>query len=486
MNLNKLYLATVSTAWLALAPPSGFAGEIGEGVHEAVASGVAPDIIVEMSGTADLDGVPEMGDRVSRLEHVRNTLTDHADASQAEVRRLLSDMGQPYTVLWINNSISVENADADLIAQLAEIPAVAKIRLEGRVELDPMPAEPLPGPDLVDAEWGNALIGAPDLWARGISGEGVVVANIDTGVRHTHEALRAQYRGNLGGGSYNHNYNWWDPSKVCHAQGAVPCDNNNHGTHTMGTMVGGDGTGPGDNDIGVAPGAKWIAAKGCETNSCSETALVSSAQWALCPTRTNGSQPDCSKAPHVVNNSWGGGRGDDWYMDALYPLVKAGIIPVFSAGNAGPNCGTAGSPGDYPYIVSVGATDSNDVLASFSSRGPGAFTQMRGRFKPTISAPGVSVRSAIASSDAAYGSLSGTSMAAPHVAGTVALLLDADPGASIQDIYRALHLTTEQSLGNPSGGPDSCDGRDYDDYPSYHYGFGRLDALQAVNAITGE
>ena len=131
-----------------------------------------------------------------------------------------------------------------------------------------------------------------------------MVANIDTGVQYNHPALVNQYRGNLGGASFDHNYNWFDPSSVCPSP--VPCDNNNHGTHTMGTMVGDDG---GTNQIGVAPGARWIAAKGCETNNCSDAALLASAQWILAPTDLNGSNPRPDLRPDIVNNSWGGGGG---------------------------------------------------------------------------------------------------------------------------------------------------------------------------------
>ena len=149
----------------------------------------------------------------------------------------------------------------------------------------------------------------------------------------------------------------------------------------MGTMVGDDG---GDNQIGVAPGARWIAAKGCETNSCSDTALLSSAQFVLAPTDLNGENPRPDLRPHVVNNSWGGGLGDPWYLDMVTAWIASGIFPLFSNGNAGPSCDTSGSPGDYVESYSAGAFDINDNIAGFSSRGPSAF---EGEIKPNIAAP---------------------------------------------------------------------------------------------------
>ena len=159
----------------------------------------------------------------------------------------------------------------------------------------------------------------------GDKGAGTVVANIDTGVQYNHPALVNQYRGNLGGGNFDHNYNWWDPSHVC--SNNTPCDNVGHGSHTMGTMVGLDG----------APAAKWIAAKGCETNSCSDTALTSSAQFVTAPTDLNGNNPDPSKRPDVVNNSWSGGGGNSWYQAYVTAWVAAGIFPQFANGNSAPS-----------------------------------------------------------------------------------------------------------------------------------------------------
>ena len=195
-------------------------------------------------------------------------------------------------------------------------------------------------------------------------GEGIVVASIDTGVRYTHQALVQKYRGNLGG-SFDHNYNWWDPLDECPGE---PCDTDTHGTHTMGTMIGDDGD-PGANQIGVAPHATWISAKGC----CLDVALISSAQFILAPTDLNGDNPRPDLRPDVVNNSWGGGSGDPFFRPAVQAWIASGIFPAFSNGNNGPACGTAGSPGDYSETYSAGAFSESGTIAGFSSRGPSAF-----------------------------------------------------------------------------------------------------------------
>jgi subtilisin family serine protease len=318
--------------------------------------------------------------------------------------------------------------------------------------------------------WNIAQVNADDVWTQyGVRGENIVVANVDTGVRYTHNALRDKYRGFNG----SHDYTWWDPDGTL----AVPTDNNDHGTHTMGTMVGDDG---GTNQIGMAPNAKWIAAQGCDSNFCSNSDLLSSAQWIACPTRVNGSAPDCSKRPHVVNNSWGGGGGDAWYQSSVQSWLAAGITPVFSAGNSGSNCNTLGSPGDYRNVIGVGATTQSGVLASFSSKGPSSF----GGLKPNVVAPGDSVRSSTRGSDSSYANFSGTSMAAPHVAGLVALLQSANPALTYRPVAMIgpMQQTAFRQLGAPPG-PDSCGGRNYNQWPNYIYGYGRIDACAAVTRV---
>jgi subtilisin family serine protease len=430
------------------------------------------DIFVKMSSDASLDDAESYGSKNARAQHVYDVLNAQADQSQQGLRRYLDQRAVGYQVFWINNSILIRGASRDLVNEIAGRSDVAYIRGNHTVKLDVIESSASAAPDSVNAiEWGVQKIRAPAVWATGNTGQGIVVSSVDTGVRYTHHALVNQYRGNTGAG-FDHNYNWWDPSKVCGNPSLAPCDNNMHGTHTMGTMVGDDG---GTNQIGVAPGAKWIATKGCETNSCSDTALIGSAQFIACPTRLDGSAPDCTKAPDVVNNSWGGGGGDNWYISYVRAWQAAGIIPVFSAGNSGSNCNTMGSPGDYPNVYGIGAISINDTLASFSSKGPGIFKPQ----KPDFVAPGDNVRSSTNSSDTSYGNLSGTSMAAPHVVGSVALYLSARPAATFKNIYAVFKASSNHALNAPPG-PDTCGGRNFDVYPNFIYGNGRLDIGRAL------
>jgi len=293
------------------------------------------------------------------------------------------------------------------------------------------------------------------------------------------------YRGNLGGGVFEHNYNWGSlygnaPDRCPDPD--VPCDFDGHGSHTMGTMIGGDGNGPFDMDIGMAPDAQWMACMGCETptaggTECSDAALTGCAEWMLAPLDLNGENPDPTMAPDIVNNSWGGGGEDDWYYSYIEAWNAANIIPVFSAGNAGPNCDTLGSPGNYDNVIGVGGTDSSDHNYTYSSRGPGSGTGVFAVQKPDIAAPGEGVLSSVQSGDGDYASFGGTSMAAPHVAGLSALLRAVDPTLdreTIWDIITTSAVTDTLSIKNGSwcgAGPD---------FPNYVFGYGRIDAFASV------
>jgi subtilisin family serine protease len=444
-------------------PPVHVDGE----VLAALADGGTTSFFVYLDERADLSGAAEIADKAAKGRFVYEQLTATAEGSQSGLVAMLAARGAEFTPFWISNTVLV-HGDRKLLDRITARPEVARIEAHRVFEI-PQPSVGTDDAEINVVEWGIANINADDVWADfGVTGQGIVVANIDTGVRHTHSALVNQYRGNLGGGSFDHNYNWWDPAGVCPP--GVPCDNNNHGTHTMGTMVGDDG---GSNQIGVAPGARWIAAKGCESNSCSSGALLSSGQWVAAPTDLNGNNPDPSKAPHIVNNSWGGGGGDTWYADTVNAWVAAGIFPMFSAGNSGPACGTAGSPGDYPQSYAVGAYDISNNIASFSSRGPSA---VDGGTKPNVSAPGVSVRSATAGSNTSYGTFSGTSMASPHASGVVALVWSANSGfvGDINGTRSVLDDTARDTSNLQCGG--TADDNNV-------FGEGRIDAHAAVSQV---
>ncbi|WP_329389691.1 S8 family serine peptidase [Streptomyces sp. NBC_01351] len=419
---------------------------------------------VYLDSAADLTAARGQQTRAAKAETVLRTKKDHAARSQAEVVKAVEGAGAEHTSYWIVNAVRVIGSQK-LADALAQRPEVARIDADDTVEL-PKPVEGKREQSAADAvEWNIDRIKAPQVWDQlGVRGEGIVVANIDSGVDYSHPAVNNQYRGKRADGSYDHAYNWFDPAGVCAT--AAPCDNNDHGTHTMGTMVGDDG---GANKIGVAPGARWIAAKGCESNSCSEASLLASGQWIVAPTDASGQNPRPDLAPHIVNNSWGGPGGDSWYQEIVDTWRAAGIFPAFSNGNSGPGCATSGSPGDHASSYSSGAFDINGAIASFSSRGAGP----GGIIKPNIAAPGVNVRSSVPG--AGYEAFSGTSMASPHTAAAVALLWSAAPGLS-GDVAQTEALLDGTALDTAS---TQCGGSAAD---NNIFGEGKLDVLAAVNA----
>ncbi|MFD0476828.1 S8 family serine peptidase [Nonomuraea thailandensis] len=297
----------------------------------------------------------------------------------------------------------------------------------------------------------------------GNRGEGIVVANIDSGVQFDHPDLAASYRGRNPDGTYTHDYNWYDPAGVCPS--AAPCDNNDHGTHVMGTMVGANG-------LGVAPGAKWIAVKGCEVNTCTDASLLKAGEWVVRPTDLDGLNPRPDLAPDIVNNSWGGDGFDPFYKEVVDSWLAAGIFPAFSNGNEGPACDTSGSPGQYQSAYSSGAFDVNNALYARSSKGEGE----NGEIKPNIAAPGVNVRSSV---PGGYDSFTGTSMASPHVAATVALIWSGSPG--LQGNVAATRPLLDGTAVDVSD--TSCGGTAAD---NNIWGEGRLDTYAAVLAAPDE
>ncbi len=418
--------------------------------------GTAPFFIVFRDRTP-LSAAHRITDWEARGRFVVESLETTATRSQNGVRGYLDARGIEFTPFWVVNQIYIPSGTLELARDLARRPEVAAIVPEEVYQVPPS------NPDAIEAiGWNISRIGADLVWNQyGNQGSGMVVANIDTGVQYDHPALTYQYRGNLHDGTFSHSGNWYDPTRRC--TGGVPCDNNGHGTHTMGTMVG-------DGGIGVAPGAQWIACKGCATSSCASSSLTACAQWILAP------GGDSNKRPDVVNNSWGGGGGDSWYQSYVQSWAAAGIFPAFSAGNSGPSCGTAGSPGDYPESFASGATDSDDGIASFSSRGPSIF----GVVKPDVSAPGVSVVSSVPRGS--YASYSGTSMASPHTAGAVALLWAIRPSYA-HDISATRKLLQDAAFPLTTG--ETCGDIAAYAVPNNTYGSGRLNVKAAVDAGGG-
>lgn len=366
----------------------------------------------------------------------------------------------PAKSLWITNEVYVRDATPELIEKLKELPTLGSIREEvvATLSIRESATAAMDENDFV-GEWGVERIQAVEAWKLGYLGRNVRVASIDSGVRATHEALRNNYIGD---------YGWYDPI----SKSKTPNDPGDHGTAVMGLIAGGQG-------FGVAPKAQWMSCRACNVDQlCREGDLLECAQFLTCPFLDGDkTKTDCSKKPHIINNSWNSERGVDVFDTAINVWISAGIIPVFSNGNNGPGCGTVNAPADSTAAITVGATDYDDSLTSFSGRGPG----LKGELKPDVTAPGEYVVAPGADADSSMSLYTGTSFAAPHVAGAIALLLEAAPGLTTSQVKDLLTRTTDTgslSTNQPTCGTSSAASA----FPNNAFGYGRVNILKAINA----
>ncbi|HEX9114695.1 MAG TPA: S8 family serine peptidase, partial [Anaerolineae bacterium] len=393
------------------------------------------------------------------LPTVRSTLVPSlkatAQSSQVGVRALLAGeeaAGRAEAVhsFWIFNGLALKGSPqtAEALARRPDVELVRLDHFERRLNRGDPALGTTGAPGLA---WGVQRIRADQVWgAFGDTGRNVVVANMDTGVDFLHPALNTNYRGNAGKGLYQHNGNWFDATG---AGAQYPVDGHGHGTHTMGTIAGQDG-------IGVAPGARWIAVRMLDNQGYGYDSWIHAGfEWLLAPAG------DPRLAPQVVNSSWGSPNATSTeFASDLARLRQAGIVVIFAAGNSGPNAGTLAAPGALPGAFAVGATDTDDEVASFSSRGPSPWQEI----KPQVAAPGVNVPSAWPGGG--YAILDGTSMAAPHVSGVVALMLSANPTLNVTATE---HLLTDTAVTRSAVVPNN------------DTGWGRVDAYAAVQAAAG-
>lgn len=454
----------------------------------------ATEFLVVFTEQADLSGAAAYNDKVERGRYVYETMTALASRTQAPLRAILEARGVRYQSYWINNMIWARGG-LGLVEEIAARNDVRHVYANQpfRVEMPtPTPAQETPrAGDLI--EWNIAIVRAPQVWDAGFTGQGVVIGGQDTGYDWEHPALKNQYRG-WNGTTATHNFNWHDaihednpltsPGNSCGFNAAAPCDDDGHGTHTMGTMV---GQTP-ELSIGMAPGAEWIGCRNMESGVGTPATYAECYEWFIAP-YPYGSDPfsggDPAKAPHVINNSWScppseGCTSSDVLLQAIETVRAAGIMTVHSAGNSGPNCSTITTPAAiYNASFTVGATGENNIIAGFSSRGP-VTVDGSGRLKPDIVAPGVNIHSSIP--DEKYAYLNGTSMAAPHVAGLAALLISIEPQLAgqvnaIEEVISqsALKLTTTENCGSDTS----------TSVPNNVYGWGRIDALAAYSYLGG-
>ena len=339
---------------------------------------------------------------------------------------------------------------------------------------------------------------APETWAQfGTRGEGIVVANIDSGVNYLSNALVNNYRGNTGGGTFDHSYDWWDPYN--HSTAPIDYPGQPHGSGTMGVIAGGE---LGGVDIGVAPGAKWIACAGFDpvTGGATDAGLLECAQymigpWQITDTASGHPTADPTLRPHVVNNSWGSSlynACDPWYYDAVQAWRDAGVFPEFSAGNDGHNgCATSQDPASYDISFATGAIDQNGVVIFHagwwgSARGPRLDNQpycSATQIYPDVMAPGEGYNSVGYPGANAVQSFGGTSGAGPHVTGAVALIWSANPNLS-RDIAATENILrmSATSVWDDTCGFRLCKQRPEGDVSQANnvYGYGNLDILAAV------
>lgn len=456
-------------------------------VFQQAFAGETVEFLVVLDEQTDLGEARFLPKKEEKGTFVFEKLAETATRTQGNVLEIVWDFQAPHISFWIVNAVWTKGG-MPLLEALAHLPEVREIQPNPSVKLEmPLREE---GGGARTIEWGIGAINADDVWALGHTGSGVVAGGQDTGYDWDHPALKLKYRGwDDVAMTADHNYNWHDAIDSMNVNNTTPnpcgyslmepCDDESHGTHTMGTIAGSDGA----NEIGVAPDAKWMGCRNMEQGWGTPASYLECFEWFLAPTDLDGLNPNPALAPHVINNSWscpvseGCNTGNFATMEAAVDnLVAAGVVVVVSAGNSGSNCSTVNAPpAIFEGSFSVGATNSSQTIAGFSSRGP-VTVDMSNRLKPNVSAPGVSVRSCIPGTG--YGTKSGTSMAGPHVAGAVALVISANPSLSgqvafIENILEttAVGKTTTQNCGSVLG----------TDIPNNTYGHGIIDALAAVN-----
>lgn len=495
--LSLLTPALVFLFLLPAQPPSNWQDKVEPELRTELERDGYASFLILFTQQAKVSAARKQGDKQQMGSFVFERTRAVAAAVQKPAIGILRAQQAPYRSFHVVNAIHAKG-DLSLVQALASLPEVKAIQPNPTVAIDLLPGEreqqALNFREGV--EWGIAAIGADQVWSLGYTGQGVVVGGQDTGYEWDHPALKDSYRGwNANTNAADHNHNWHDAiheidsmngppyiaeANPCGLSSLVPCDDHNHGTHTMGTMTG--TVSDEGKSIGVAPGAQWIACRNMERGYGSPASYIECFEWFLAPTDLNGENPDPSKAPHVIANSWSCPEIEgctpanfETMQIAVDHLKAAGVVVVVSAGNSGSECHSVSTPAAiFESSFTVGATGQNDTIANFSSRGT-VTVDSSNRLKPNISAPGVSVRSSIR--NGGFATFSGTSMAGPHVAGAVALLISANPelAGQVEAIESLLESTAKPMLSD-----QDCGGISGMEVPNAVYGYGRMDILTAV------
>ncbi len=409
-------------------------------------------VIVTFSDEADLE-LYKFIPKEARREEIIKDLRLMTEGTLSAVNALLKETGTVERVqpLWIINGIAI-TARVDVIRKLAEIPLVEGMRLDKTINRSVSPSDAASAP-----EWNLDMIRAPELWSLGITGQNIVVAVMDSGVDLNHPELAAKWRGG--------DNSWFDPR----GEYSKPADPGGHGVKVAGIIVGGSESG---SAIGVAPGAKWIGVKLFDDEGNATLSDIHlSYQWILDPD----GDPATDDAPDIVNSSWSvrnrTGECFEEFRDDMRVLRAAGIAVVFSAGNDGPSPNTSKSPANYPESFSVGSMNEMQVDGA-SSRGPSACGS---GVYPNVVAPGEKIFTSdrVTEENQAfpYTFASGTSFAAPHVAGAMALLKSAVPDATVDELESALTDSAVKAFLSSS------------DKAKNDTGYGLIDVLGAYEAL---
>ncbi|MCI0488434.1 MAG: S8 family serine peptidase [Blastocatellia bacterium] len=441
------------------------------------------EFLVVLSDQADLGRAYALATKRGKGRYVRDALWNKARSTQDPLLEWLRERNIEHRSYYIVNAIWVK-AELPVMIEIAARAEVLRIEGNPRIQSVHEPdAQELSVKQerAAGVEQGVSYIRAPEVWAMGYTGQGIVIAGADTGYQWDHPALKSHYRG-WNGATADHDYNWHDSIHAeggdCGPDSPQPCDDSGHGTHTIGTAVGDDGAG---NQIGVAPGAKWIGCRNMDRGNGTPATYIECMEFFLAPYPVGGTPADGDpdRAPHITTNSWTCPPSEGCSSDTLQAAVEAqraaGIMMVVAAGNAGTGCTSLASPPSiYDAVYTVGALDNGtDNIAGFSSRGPVA-ADGSNRLKPDISAPGTNVRSSYRDDD--YRNLNGTSMATPHVAGAIALLWSAQTSLRnrVAETEAALNDTAVHLLSDFCGtsGP-----------PNNIYGYGRMDIKAAVDFV---